>query len=118
MKTRPGKLVNLFHASVLTGLHLLFRVFNRVEILGQENIPSRGEFGVLILSNHISTLDPFLIGTIAMPRFSPVRWRAATKIELFQNTFSRWFMNMIGAFPVVRGKHDEESIGRMVLYFG
>lgn len=114
MKTRPGKLVNLSHASILICLDLLFRVFNRVEISGQENIPSKGEYGILILSNHISTLDPFLIGITAMPRFSPVRWRAAAKTELFQNTFSRWFMNMIGAFPVVRGKHDEDSIERMV----
>jgi len=114
MKTCPGKLLNLFHAFILTGLDLLFRVFNRVEIRGQENIPSRGEYGVLILSNHISTLDPFLIGITAMPRFSPVRWRAAAKVELFQSTLSRWVMNRIGAFPVERGKHDIDSIERMV----
>jgi 1-acyl-sn-glycerol-3-phosphate acyltransferase len=86
---------------------------NRIEVFGRENIPKRGERNVLILSNHISALDPFLIGITAMPRFSPVRWRAAAKEELFKTPFSRFVMWIIGAFLVKRGQHDPESMERM-----
>ncbi|HEY5594952.1 MAG TPA: lysophospholipid acyltransferase family protein [Nitrospiria bacterium] len=109
----PGFLINLLHWIALSLLDLLFRVFNRVEVQGREHIPSRGERGVLFLSNHISALDPFLIGITAMPRFSSVWWRAAAKEELFTRGFSRAVMYLIGAFPVRRRKRDIESMDRM-----
>jgi 1-acyl-sn-glycerol-3-phosphate acyltransferase len=114
MRTGPGVLTNLLHLILLTLLDLLFRVLNRVEIRGWENIPLRGEQGVLIVSNHISSLDPFLIGITAMPRLSPVWWRAAAKEDLFTSPLSRIVMQCIGAFPVKRGQHDEESMEQMV----
>jgi len=110
----PAFLVNLLHFIVLSLLDFFFRVLNRVEVLGRENIPSRGERGVLILSNHISALDPLLIGITAMPRFSPVWFRAAAKEELFTHIFSRAVVSVIGAFPVKRGQHDLDSMSRMV----
>ncbi|MBI3597431.1 MAG: 1-acyl-sn-glycerol-3-phosphate acyltransferase [Nitrospirae bacterium] len=113
-RTGPGFAINLLHLTALSLLDLLFRVVNRVEVFGREHIPSRGERGVLILSNHISALDPFLIGITAMPRFSPVWWRAAAKEELFTPPFSRWVMYMIGAFPVRRGRRDVGSMERMI----
>jgi 1-acyl-sn-glycerol-3-phosphate acyltransferase len=114
MKRRPGLIVNVWHFILLGLLELLFRVLNRVEVYGQGHIPKRGERGVLILCNHISALDPLLIGATAMPRFSPVWWRAAAKEELFHSPLSRWIVRSIGAFPVRRGQHDEASIARMV----
>lgn len=114
MRTGPGFLINLLHFIALSLLDLLFRVLNHIEVIGAENIPQRGERDVLILSNHISALDPFLIGITAMPRFSPVWWRAPAKEELFANFFSRFVMWVIGAFPVKRGRHDAESMDRMV----
>src|SRR3972149_5226090 len=98
MRKGPGPITNLWHFFLLCLLDLLFRILNRVEVYGRENIPKRGEQGVLILSNHISALDPLLIGATAMPRFSPVWWRAAAKEELFTNVFSRAVMYLIGAF--------------------
>ncbi|MEK6684407.1 MAG: lysophospholipid acyltransferase family protein [Nitrospirota bacterium] len=109
----PGFLINLLHFVALSLLDLLFRVLNRIEVQGREHIPSRGERGVLILSNHISVLDPFLIGITAMPRFSPVWWRAAAKEELFTHLFSRAVMVLIGAFSVRRRRRDIESMDRM-----
>jgi 1-acyl-sn-glycerol-3-phosphate acyltransferase len=113
-RSGPGFLVNCLHFATLLLLDILVRVFNRVDVLGCENIPLRGERGVLILSNHISALDPLLIGIVAMPRFSPVRWRAAAKEELFANVFSRAVMYLIGAFPVKRGRRDLDSMERMI----
>ena len=114
MRKGPGFLINLWHFILLCLLDLLFRVFNRVEVYGRENIPKRGERGVLILSNHISALDPLLIGITAMPRFSPVWWRAAAKEELFHSALTRWMVRSIGAFPVKRGQRDLTSMERMV----
>jgi len=109
----PGFLINVLHWIVLSLLDILFRVLNRIEVYGREHIPPRGERGVLFLSNHISALDPFLIGITAMPRFSPVWWRAAAKEELFTHRFSRAVMYLIGAFPVKRGQRDFDSMDRM-----
>ncbi|HXC62329.1 MAG TPA: lysophospholipid acyltransferase family protein [Nitrospiria bacterium] len=113
MQTGPGFLINLLHFIVLSFLDLLFRVLNRTKVIGQENIPKRGERGVMILSNHISALDPLLIGITAMPRFSPIWWRAAAKEELFTTPFSRFVLQIIGAFSVKRGRHDAGSMDRM-----
>lgn len=110
----PGLLINLIHFTALCLLDLLFRGLNRIEVYGREHIPSRGARGVLILSNHISALDPFLIGITSMPRFSSVWWRAAAKEELFTGWFSRAVMYLIGAFPVRRGRRDLGSMDRMV----
>lgn len=107
-------MVNLWHFMLLCLLDLLFRVLNRVEVYGQGHIPKRGERRVLIVCNHISALDPLLIGATAMPRFSLVWWRASAKEELFHSSLSRWIVRSIGAFPVRRGQHDEASMARMV----
>jgi 1-acyl-sn-glycerol-3-phosphate acyltransferase len=107
-------MINLWHFMLLCLLDLLFRVLNRVEVYGQGHIPKRGERGILIVCNHISALDPLLIGATAMPRFSPVWWRAAAKEELFHSAISRWIVRSIGAFLVKRGRHDEASMARMI----
>jgi 1-acyl-sn-glycerol-3-phosphate acyltransferase len=110
----PGFLLNLWHFLLLCLLDVLFRVLNRTEVHGREFIPRRNERGVLILCNHVSALDPLVIGVTAMPRFSGVRWRAAAKEELFRVPVLKWLVRSIGGFPVKRGQHDEASMDRMV----
>jgi len=90
------------------------RGLNRVTVLGREHIPPRGASNILICSNHLSAFDPFLIGIVAMPRFSPVWWRAPAKEELFQNPFLRAILESWGAFPVRRGQRDFSSMDRMI----
>ncbi|MGH7273953.1 MAG: lysophospholipid acyltransferase family protein, partial [Nitrospiria bacterium] len=110
----PGFIRNLWHAVGLLFWHVIFRVLNRVRVLGQENIPQRGECGVLILSNHVSAIDPFLIAAISMPFFSPVWWRAPAKAELFDIPIIKNILSSWGAIPVRRGQRDLEAMGRMV----
>ena len=93
---------------------ILFQVLNRIEVFGKEHIPHRGERNTLILCNHISALDPLLIGITAMPRLSSVPWRAAAKEELFKFPPLGFMIRSIGGFPVRRGQHDEESMVRMI----
>lgn len=110
----PGFIINCWHFTLLCLLDLLFHFLNRVEVVGKENRPQRGEGSVLILSNHISALDPLLIGSTGMPRFSPVWWRAAAKEELFESFLSHWIVRSIGAFPVKRRQRDQASKDLMV----
>lgn len=110
----PGFFRNLWHAIGLLFWYVIFKMLNRVRVLGQENIPKRGEKGVLILSNHVSAIDPFLIAATSMPFFSPVWWRAPAKAELFGIPIIRNILSSWGAIPVHRGQRDLEAIGRMV----
>ncbi len=114
----PGWVRNLWHALGLLFWYLLLRGLNRVRVNHPENIPARGEYGILIASNHISALDPFVIGVTAMPFFSPVWWRAPAKEELFRIPVVRSILGSWGAFPVRRGQRDLEAIGLMGEHLG
>jgi len=80
-----------------------FTIFNRREIVGRENIPREG--GLLVVSNHISNLDPPNVGS-GLPR----RIHFMAKEELFQVPVLRWIIKDLGAFPVKRGAGDRQSI--------
>jgi 1-acyl-sn-glycerol-3-phosphate acyltransferase len=110
----PGFFRNIWHAIGLSFWYVLFKVLNRVKVIGQENIPRRGESSVLILGNHVSAVDPFAIAASSMPLFSPVWWRAPAKAELFRIPVIKGILSTWGAIPVIRGQHDLESIARMV----
>ncbi len=112
-KKRPPFFINSYHALILILWKFLFRILNRVEILGAENIPKRGERGVALLYRHVSAIDPFLVAAVAMPLYSPVWWRAPAKEELYRIPVVREIINSWGAFPIKRGKRDLESIRKM-----
>jgi 1-acyl-sn-glycerol-3-phosphate acyltransferase len=104
----------IWHLIGLLWWEVIMRVLNRVTIVGREHIPQRGASNILICSNHISALDPFLIGIVSMPKFSPVWWRAPAKEELFDRPIVNTVLKTWGAFPVKRGQRDFASMGRMV----
>jgi 1-acyl-sn-glycerol-3-phosphate acyltransferase len=68
-----------------------------------ENIPKTG--GAVIASNHISVLDPPVLG-VALPR--QVHFMA--KQELFANPVFAWVIKKLNAFPVHRGAADRVAI--------
>lgn len=80
-----------------------FLVYFRLERLGAECIPTRGP--VLLVANHRSFLDPFIIGALTR---RPVYYVA--KRELFERRWQAWLLNGLGAFPVDRGAGDERAI--------
>jgi 1-acyl-sn-glycerol-3-phosphate acyltransferase len=104
----------VWHLIGLLWWEVILRGLNRVTVLGREHIPRRGARNLLICSNHISALDPFLIGIVAMPRFSPVWWRAPAKEELFDRPIVNTVLRTWGAFPVKRGQRDFASMEHMV----
>ena len=54
------------HISVRFPAWLIVHLFYRITVIGSEHIPRRG--GALIVVNHLSYADPFLVGS-AVPRF-------------------------------------------------
>lgn len=80
-----------------------FRLSFRIRIEGVEHIPRDG--GVIIASNHISNLDPPLIG-ICVPRYI----RFMGKAELFSAPLLGKIFTQLGAFPIARGKIDKSAI--------
>lgn len=89
----------LARAIVRPIMFLLFRL--RVE--GLENFPMEGK--TIVYSNHISLLDPILIGCV-LPR--QVFFMA--KVELFKIPLLRTIIRHLGAFPVKRGSADLSAI--------
>lgn len=114
MSNRPGFFIKCWYGIGLGFWNIIFKVFNKVDILAPENRPEKGEGSVLLLSNHISAIDPFLIAVTSYPFFSPVRWRAPAKEELFRYPVVRNIIAAWGAFPVRRGKGDYEAMNQMV----
>jgi len=62
----------------------------------------------VVLANHASFLDPYMIGYTSEKR--EVGFMA--KDELFRNPVFGWIIRNCGAFPVKRGKQDGEAIQR------
>lgn len=75
----------------------------RPKVKGLENIPNTGK--VIIYSNHISNLDPILIGCV-MPR----KIYFMAKVELFKNPVFGFILRNLGAFPIKRGTADISAI--------
>lgn len=80
----------------------LFKVFLRTSYYGVENIPKSGP--IVIASNHISLLDPPVIGV-----GSPRRCNYMAKAELFVPVLGTIY-KALGAFPVKRGGADRMAI--------
>ncbi|MFD2168721.1 lysophospholipid acyltransferase family protein [Tumebacillus lipolyticus] len=80
-----------------------FKIFYRWQVIGRENIPQEG--GLLVCANHISNLDPPLVGS-AMER--PLSFMA--KDSLFKIPVFGAGIRSVGAFPVRRGAGDRGAI--------
>ncbi len=70
---------------------------------GRENIPRQGAF--ILASNHLSNLDPMIIGG-TFPR--ALSYMA--KDSLFKNGIFRFFLGKVGAFPVKRDSPDKAAL--------
>lgn len=80
-------------------LHILYRP----HVVGQEHIPLSGP--VILGSNHIHNFDPLLIGAHC-PRYI----HFMSKEEMFKGPLLSWFLGMVGAFPIRRGRGDKKAI--------
>jgi glycerol-3-phosphate dehydrogenase (NAD(P)+) len=79
------------------------RLWFRLGRIGHENVPKQGP--VLLVSNHRSFLDPFVVACCVR---RPLYFVA--KQELFANRLQGWLLGALGAFPIRRGESDEEAM--------
>jgi 1-acyl-sn-glycerol-3-phosphate acyltransferase len=84
-------------------LRIFYRLIFRYEVIGHEHIPQRG--AVLLCTNHISNLDPPLVGC-SLKR--EVAFMA--KNELFKIPVLSFLLRSFGAFPVKRGGADKQAL--------
>ncbi|MFD1707122.1 lysophospholipid acyltransferase family protein [Siminovitchia sediminis] len=93
----------MLYSFAKTVVKSIFKPLYRIEVIGRENFPSTG--GVLLCSNHISNLDPPVVG-ITCPR--PVCFMA--KEELFNAPILKSLLPGLKAFPVKRGMSDRGAL--------
>ncbi|MFB5189422.1 lysophospholipid acyltransferase family protein [Alicyclobacillus fastidiosus] len=84
-------------------VYSFFQLTYRPKVEGLENVPMYD--GIIVASNHLSNLDPPLIG-ICLPRYI----RFMGKIELFRVPVLGPLFRALGAFPIHRGKVDKQAI--------
>jgi 1-acyl-sn-glycerol-3-phosphate acyltransferase len=87
----------------------LFRLLGAWEVRGHQNLPREG--AVLVAPNHLSYLDPPLIGC-ALQRPG---WFMA-KAELFEIPGFAWLIRGMHAYPVKRGVVDRPALKRTLDY--
>lgn len=82
---------------------LIFRFRYGLRVTGRERIPARGAF--IIASNHISYLDPPLIG-VACPR----RLRFMARADLYRSRRLAAFLNGVRVISLKRGEADLHAV--------
>ena len=97
LRTKPVP-SNLRHSLNRIAL-FLFSVYVPITVEGVENVPKTGAF--ILVSNHISALDPVVI-ELTCPRQIGI----ITKAEALRNPFIRLLVHIYSAIPIDRGKLD------------
>ncbi|MHA1611413.1 MAG: lysophospholipid acyltransferase family protein [Promethearchaeota archaeon] len=83
-----------------------FRAFWGYDIEGRENFPEYG--GALVIANHQSELDPFLVGSAVHRK---VQW--LSKAENFNIPIFRSIITPFGTIPLKRGQKDEKALEKV-----
>ena len=81
----------------------------RYRVYGREHVPSKGP--LLIVANHLSWYDPFLIGVVLQRRV----WYF-TKIEIFHWPIVGLLCRLTGQIPVNRGARDRKALEKGLAY--
>ncbi|MYL71220.1 1-acyl-sn-glycerol-3-phosphate acyltransferase [Halobacillus litoralis] len=75
----------------------------RIKIVGKKNIPAEGP--VIICSNHISNMDPPVVGITSSRNIYFL-----AKEELFKNPLIGGILKKVHAFPIKRGMRDRNAL--------
>ncbi|NLH98458.1 MAG: 1-acyl-sn-glycerol-3-phosphate acyltransferase [Chthonomonadales bacterium] len=95
--------MTLFYRVIRDAARLLFVAVGRTRVIGHENIPESG--GVIVACNHVSYLDPPLVG-------SNIRRECAfmARHDLWRNRLFGAIISRLNAFPVHRDTADRAAI--------
>ena len=95
-------------SDLLVGLTLrvVARALFRIRVLGKEHVPARGP--ALLVSNHLTHLDGFLIGSCIGPVVRFLVWK-----PYYDRKPITWGLRLAKAIPVSTGPHSAaQSIGQ------
>lgn len=79
--------------AIRLALWLLAHTFYRIEVRGEENFPRKG--GALLVGNHISYIDPFLVGACTERFVRFVMYR-----KFYETTGIHWLAKLMRAIPI------------------
>lgn len=104
------------YGTALFGL-LLFFVLNRTTVIGRRHVPRRP--GTLLLANHQSMIDSFLIGVCAyfphaLLRPTLIPWNPAAEENFYRNPVLAWLADQWKCIPVRPGRRDLKALYRMM----
>ena len=90
---------------------ILTRVFFRVLVEGERNVPARGP--AIVAFNHVSVLDgPVLGGQVAKRRGRESRFLVAA--EVFQTRIFGWVLRTFDQIPIRRGQGDVDALDEAI----
>lgn len=94
---------NWFYYVVKLILWVIFRVGHDLKVTGQEHVPKTGPF--IIAANHVSFLDPPMVG-VACPR----RVVFMARRDLFRHWLLGAFLRSVKVIPLARGEADVHAV--------
>ena len=100
---------------------VLFFGLERTEIIGRRNVPRARN--TLLLANHQSLIDSFLIGFGAFygpSFFRPwlVPWNPAAEENFYKNAYQAWWSDHWKCIPIAPGRRDMRALYRMIRALG
>lgn len=103
--------------TTVTIFWVFFHILNRTTVIGRENVGTRPN--TLLLSNHQSMIDSFLVGLEAYYPRSWIRphllpWNPAAVENFFKNPVLAWLANNWRCIPVRPGRRDLHALHRMI----
>ena len=107
----------LFTLGTTTVGAILFFGLSRTEIIGRRN--ALRVRNTLLLSNHQSLIDSFLIGFSAYygpAVFKPwlICWNPAAEENFYKNAYQGWWSDQWKCIPVAPGRRDMRALYRMI----
>ena len=78
-------------------LYVFFKVFHRLHVIGSENVPKKG--GVIVAANHVSYLDPPVIGAALKRRPTYIAMHKFFKIPLLGRYISSFSLPVNQSSP-------------------
>ncbi|MFQ5704650.1 MAG: lysophospholipid acyltransferase family protein [Gemmatimonadales bacterium] len=96
---------------------VLFRVLNRTTVIGRENVGH--DRNTILLSNHQSMIDSFLVGLLVFFPKSLVRphlipWNPAAEENFYGHPILAWLSTHWRCIRVKEGRRDLHALHRMV----
>ena len=99
----------------------IFRIRNKVKIIGRENLPH--DTNILYLSNHQTLIDSWLIG-ISVVSFreilffpSRVPWNAPDRGNFFRHWLGKYVIKLLKNIPTVRHMRNHDAILQQLKLF-